>query len=81
MWAFEGVRAGRDGDFTRWESDPHETAQLGIKDIAIWGTVFGGQTFPLDEQPRVVHVEPSGCNSGLKDISVLALSSKAGGSR
>jgi hypothetical protein len=75
------IRAGMEADFTVLESDPHEPPQLDIKDIAIWGTVFGGQPFPLDEQPRVVHVEPSGCTSGLKDISVLALSSKAGGSR
>jgi predicted amidohydrolase YtcJ len=75
------IRAGMEADFAVLESDPHEIPQRDIKDIAIWGTVFGGQPCPLDEQPRVVHAEPSGYTSALKDISVLGLSSKAGGSR
>ena len=42
------VRAGKRADFTVLESDPYQVGASGLRDIAIWGTVFEGELFPLD---------------------------------
>ena len=36
------LRAGKRADFTVLEQDPFEVGAAGLKDIEIWGTVFGG---------------------------------------
>ncbi len=41
------IRAGKKADFTVLESDPYQVGVQGLKDIAIWGTVFEGQPYPV----------------------------------
>jgi predicted amidohydrolase YtcJ len=41
------IRAGKKADFTVLESDPYQVGPQGLRDIAIWGTVFEGELFPL----------------------------------
>ena len=41
------IRAGKRADFTVLEADPYETGAEGLRDIAIWGTVFEGRPAPL----------------------------------
>lgn len=43
------IRAGKKADFTVLEADPFETAPEDLKDIPIWGTVFEGRPFPLEQ--------------------------------
>lgn len=41
------IRSGKKADFTVLEADPYEVDPMTLNDIAIWGTVFEGQPFPL----------------------------------
>jgi len=43
------IRAGKKADFTVLEADPWETPLETLKDIPIWGTVFEGQLFPIEQ--------------------------------
>jgi len=43
------LEPGKLADFTVLERDPHEVKALAIRDIAVWGTVLGGQVFPASE--------------------------------
>jgi predicted amidohydrolase YtcJ len=47
--------AGKKADFTVLESDPYEVGIDGLKDIAIWGTVFEGQVNQLAMPMASVH--------------------------
>ena len=42
------LRAGKKADFTVLESDPYQVGPQGLREIAIWGTVFEGELFPLE---------------------------------
>ena len=42
------LRAGKRADFTVLEQDPFEVGAQGLKDIEIWGTVFGGTAHKID---------------------------------
>lgn len=44
------IEVGKKADFTVLEDDPYELPLQRLKDIAIWGTVFEGQVYPL--RPR-----------------------------
>ena len=44
------IRSGKKADFTVLKSDPYEVDPASLNNIAIWGTVFEGQLFPLDGQ-------------------------------
>lgn len=41
------IRAGKKADFTVLESDPYQVGARGLKDIAVWGTVFEGELYPV----------------------------------
>ena len=43
------LRAGKRADFTVLEQDPFEVGAEGLKDIDIWGTVFGGTPFQIEK--------------------------------
>ena len=43
------LRAGKRADFTVLEQDPFEVGAEGLKDIDIWGTVFGGEKCPIEK--------------------------------
>jgi predicted amidohydrolase YtcJ len=43
------IVAGKRADFTVLEDDPLAVNPMKLKDIPIWGTVFGGRPFPLQE--------------------------------
>ncbi|MGB0699312.1 MAG: amidohydrolase, partial [Parvibaculales bacterium] len=43
------LRAGKRADFTVLEQDPFEVGAQGLKDIEIWGTVFGGTPHKIDK--------------------------------
>ena len=43
------IEVGKFADFTVLEQDPLEVPAEALKDIPIWGTVFEGQPFPLEE--------------------------------
>ena len=43
------LRAGKRADFTVLEEDPFEVGAQGLKDIEIWGTVFGGSPHKIDK--------------------------------
>ena len=43
------LRAGKRADFTVLEQDPFEVGAEGLKDIDIWGTVFGGKKCPIEK--------------------------------
>ena len=43
------LRAGKRADFTVLEQDPFEIGAQGLKDIEIWGTVFGGAPHKIDK--------------------------------
>ena len=43
------LRAGKRADFTVLEQDPFETGADGLRDIPIWGTVFGGTPCPIEK--------------------------------
>ena len=49
------IVAGKKADFTVLESDPHEVGAEGLKDIAVWGTVFEGALRPLPNPVASVH--------------------------
>lgn len=40
------IEVGKLADFTVLEQNPYEVAPEAMRDIAIWGTVFGGQLYP-----------------------------------
>lgn len=42
------IEPGKRADFTVLEEDPYMVDPLHLKDISIWGTVFGGRPFPLE---------------------------------
>ena len=42
------LRAGKRADFTILQADPFEVGAQGLKDIGIWGTVFGGTPRPIE---------------------------------
>lgn len=42
------IRAGKLADFAVLEQDPYEVGAEGLKDIAVWGTVFEGEVHPVD---------------------------------
>jgi predicted amidohydrolase YtcJ len=44
------IVAGKRADFTVLEDDPLTVNPLKLKDIAIWGTVFEGRVFPLQQR-------------------------------
>ena len=41
------LRAGKRADMTVLEADPFEVGAAGLRDIDIWGTVFGGTPCPI----------------------------------
>jgi predicted amidohydrolase YtcJ len=41
------IRAGKRADFTVLESDPYRVGSEGLREIAVWGTVFEGDVFPV----------------------------------
>ena len=41
------IRAGKKADFTVLEADPYEVGAAGLRDIAVWGTVFEGAVYPV----------------------------------
>jgi predicted amidohydrolase YtcJ len=41
------VCAGKRADFTVLESDPYQVGARGLRDIAVWGTVFEGEVHPI----------------------------------
>ena len=43
------LRAGKRADFTVLEQDPFEVGAEGLRDIGIWGTVFGGKKCPIEK--------------------------------
>ncbi len=43
------IEPGKRADFTILEEDPYKVDPLRLKDIEIWGTVFGGESFPLEK--------------------------------
>ena len=43
------LRAGKRADFTVLAQDPFEVGAAGLKDIDIWGTVFGGTPHKIDK--------------------------------
>jgi predicted amidohydrolase YtcJ len=43
------IEAGKRADFTVLELDPYEVPIESLKDIPIWGTVFAGRVYPLDQ--------------------------------
>ena len=42
------IRAGKRADFAVLEEDPYRVKPSKLKDIAIWGTVFSGELYPVD---------------------------------
>jgi predicted amidohydrolase YtcJ len=42
------LRGGKRADFTVLEQDPFEVGAKGLRDIGIWGTVFGGTPHKID---------------------------------
>lgn len=53
------IVAGKKADFTVLERDPYEVGVDGLKDIAVWGTVFEGQVSPLPQPVASVHSAPA----------------------
>ncbi|MEH6584680.1 MAG: amidohydrolase [Halioglobus sp.] len=45
------IRAGKRADFAVLEQDPYKVNPKKLKDIAIWGTVFSGQLYPVSTSP------------------------------
>ena len=43
------IRAGKKADFTVLEQDPWEVDPMQLRNIPIWGTVFEGTPFPIQE--------------------------------
>ena len=43
------IEVGKLADFTVLEQDPYEVPAENLRDIPIWGTVFGGQVYPLQK--------------------------------
>lgn len=43
------IRAGKKADFTVLEEDPYAVGASGLKDIQVWGTVFEGEVYPVEE--------------------------------
>lgn len=43
------IESGKSADFTILEQDPYEVPTEQLKDIPIWGTVFEGKVFPVEE--------------------------------
>jgi len=43
------IRAGKKADFTVLEADPYAVPELELRDIAIWGTVFEGRPYPIQD--------------------------------
>jgi len=41
------IRAGKNADFVILEQNPYRVSKNRIKDIKIWGTVYGGQPYPI----------------------------------
>jgi predicted amidohydrolase YtcJ len=41
------IRAGKRADFTVLENDPYQVGARGLRDIAVWGTVFEGEVHPI----------------------------------
>jgi predicted amidohydrolase YtcJ len=47
------IASGKFADFAVLDQDPHDVPKEKIRDIKIWGTVFGGKVFPASEiRPR-----------------------------
>ena len=46
---FGSIEAGKLADFTVLEQDPYGIPAAALKDIPIWGTVFEGALFPLED--------------------------------
>jgi len=43
------LRAGKKADFTILEEDPFDHPAEHLKDIQVWGTVFEGRLFPIEQ--------------------------------
>ena len=43
------IRAGKRADFAVLEQDPYAVDPLEIRDVQVWGTVFGGQLHPVED--------------------------------
>ena len=43
------IRAGKRVDFAVLEQDPYAVDPDDVKDIKVWGTVFGGELFPVND--------------------------------
>ncbi len=53
------IVAGKKADFTVLEDDPFRAGAKGLKDIAIWGTVFEGEVFPVASPNASLHRAPA----------------------
>ncbi|MGI9434042.1 MAG: amidohydrolase [Geminicoccaceae bacterium] len=42
------IRAGKMADFAVLEQDPYAVDPMTLKDIPVWGVVFGGRKYPVD---------------------------------
>ena len=43
------IAPGKQADFAVLEQDPYAVAKEQIRNIKVWGTVFGGRTLPASE--------------------------------
>ena len=44
------IRAGKKADFVVLEQDPYQVDPMALKDVPIWGTVFEGEVFPVEQK-------------------------------
>lgn len=43
------IRAGKKADFAILEQDPYQVEPMALKDVPVWGTVFEGKVFPVEQ--------------------------------
>jgi len=41
------IRAGKRADFAILDADPYQADPRKLKDIAVWGTIFEGELYPV----------------------------------
>jgi predicted amidohydrolase YtcJ len=42
------IRAGKMADFAVLDQDPYAVDPMALKDVPVWGVVFGGRKYPVD---------------------------------